>query len=100
MKRKNRPGCLVTDFLGLNSTMTRTKTKTTHFYRLECVHEGWYTDEDLESCVGKSSDGSGGGFGERDICWYFKHLKQATDALKRLSKKKKLSTLSLSYEKT
>lgn len=41
-------------------------------------------DRVIERAVGKESDGSGCGFGERELYWYYKRVDAAVRTLKRL----------------
>lgn len=71
----------------------------THYYVVACSHEFNYEDKTLEEAVGRRSDGSGAGFGERDLDWQFDHLQQALKAFKALSRFQNLTTLTVSYQR-
>lgn len=74
--------------------------KLKYHYRLEVSHRGRYDDERLNTIVGrKYSDFSGSGLGQRDVGWYFNHQKQAFAAFSKLRKLKKLTHLSVNYDK-
>lgn len=79
--------------------MKTKKKKQTHYYVVRCSHDGDYSDETLENAVGKDTCGSGSCLmsGERDLEWDFKHLRQATEAFKALSKYRNLNDLSMEY---
>ena len=55
-------------------------------------------DEKLENIMGKYSDASGLGFGQRDAAWYFKHSKQAFEKFKRLRKLRNLDTIQVTWD--
>jgi hypothetical protein len=56
-------------------------------WRLEVVHDGRYTDEEIKKVVGRWSDASGSGFGQRDQSWYFKTEAQAKAVSAKLGRK-------------
>jgi len=74
--------------------MTKTKKKgPAEPFRLEVIYSFDAYDEDrdidreLTDIVGRLSDASGSGFGERDNAWYFKTKIQADTASARIGRK-------------
>jgi hypothetical protein len=57
----------------------------------------YYPEKDgqLEKIVGRSSNGSGMGMGERDLSWYCGNLNAAMVIFRKLLRVKKLTSLSL-----
>ena len=56
-------------------------------------------DEKLSKLVKKNDYGSGMGFGERDITFYFSNTRKALAAFDKLNRCKKLCRISLTIEK-
>ena len=61
------------------------------YYIVKAVYEDFDSEFDrrLEKAVGRSSDASGFGLGERDLAWYFKTEKAAKKALGKLNRFRK-----------
>jgi len=66
-------------------------------YRLIVEHDGNYSDEELEECVGKKSSGAGTDLitNTRDVEWTYRSLPNALYGFNRLTTKKKLTKLAL-----
>ena len=71
-------------------------------YRVQVTYSGYYAeyDNELNKVVGKISDSSGCGLGERDAGWYFPTMKEAKEAMAKIEKIAKYNlTVSIEEEK-
>ena len=66
-------------------------------YIVRVEHDGDYTDEELELLVRRGVSGAGTDLmsGRRDMEWEFKTRRGATNAFTKLSRKRKLSGLTM-----